>query len=72
MQTWLTDYSVMQAEKVTKRWHELFVYLVTKYNDGYVRTPDGQYPDVGYPKPWLERVLKERPTQFLLPPKEKK
>ncbi|MCL2348590.1 MAG: C69 family dipeptidase [Planctomycetaceae bacterium] len=72
MQTYLTDYSVMQGEKVTKRWHELLVYLITKYNDGYVRTPDGQYPNVGYPKPWLERVLKERPTQFLLPPEEKK
>ncbi|MCL2622425.1 MAG: C69 family dipeptidase [Planctomycetaceae bacterium] len=67
MQTYLTDYSVMQAEKVTQRWQELFVHLVTKYNDGYVRDENGKYPNVGYPREWLQRVVQERPTQFLLP-----
>ncbi|MCL2118353.1 MAG: C69 family dipeptidase [Planctomycetaceae bacterium] len=67
MQDYLTDYSVTQAEKVTKRWQELAVHLITKYNDGYVRDEDGKYPNTGYPREWLERVLQERPTQFLLP-----
>ena len=67
MQAYLTDYSVMQAEKVTKRWQELASHLITKYNDGYVRDENGKYPNVGYPRAWLERVLNERPTQFLLP-----
>ena len=67
MQSYLTDYSVMQAEKVTKRWQELAVHLVTKYNDGYVRDENGKYPNTGYPRTWLERVVNERPTQFLLP-----
>ena len=67
MRAYLTDYSVMQAEKVTKRWQELAVHLITKYNDGYVRDEDGKYPNVGYPRAWLERVLHERPTEFLLP-----
>ena len=67
MQAYLTDYSVMQAEKVTLRWRELAEYLITKYNDGYVRTDDGKYPNIGYPEPWLRRVLKERPHQFSLP-----
>ncbi len=67
MRAYLTDYSVMQAEKVAKRWQELAVHLITKYNDGYVRDDEGKYPNVGYPRAWLERVLKERPTQFLLP-----
>ena len=67
MYAYLTDYSVMQAEKVTKRWQELAVHLVTKYNDGYVRDENGKYPNTGYPREWLERGLNERPTQFLLP-----
>ncbi|MDR1384334.1 MAG: C69 family dipeptidase [Planctomycetaceae bacterium] len=67
MQTYLTDYSVMQAEKVTQRWQELANHLITKYNDGYVRADDGSYPNVGYSKEWLERVVRERPNQFLLP-----
>ena len=67
MRAYLTDYSVMQAEKTTRRWQELAVHLVTKYNDGYIRDENGNYPNVGYPRAWLERVLNERPTQFLLP-----
>jgi hypothetical protein len=67
MQAWLTDYSIAQAEMVTQRWQELLVHLITKYNDGYIRDENGKYPNVGYPHAWLERVLRERPTQFLLP-----
>jgi dipeptidase len=69
MQSYLTDYSLMQGEKVVLRWRELAEYLITKYNDGYIRSNDGKYPDVGYPEPWLRRVLKDRPDQYQLPPK---
>ena len=40
---------------------------VAKYNDGYIRSEKGEYPDVGYPEAWLRRVIKERPNQFRLP-----
>lgn len=70
-QQYLTEYSVMQAESVAKRWRQLAEDIFTKYNDGYIRSDDGKYPNtgpnVGYPDGWLQRVLKERPEQYKLP-----
>jgi len=74
MTRYLTDYSVMHAELTVSRWQALIEHLFTKYNDGYIRDPQGKYPDVGYPEAWLRRVIHERPEQFRLPvekPKEK-
>jgi dipeptidase len=74
MRRYLTDYCVMHGEQTVGRWQALVEHLITKYNDGYVRDPQGNYPDVGYPEAWLRRVLRERPEQFRLPvekPKEK-
>ena len=68
----LTDYSVMQTEKARDRWEELANQLIVKFNDGYTRTPDGQYPNVGYPEQWLRRVVKERGDDFILPEDEQK
>ncbi|MDR1962549.1 MAG: C69 family dipeptidase [Planctomycetaceae bacterium] len=65
-QRYLTDYSVAQAELVAARWKKLAVDIFTKFNDGYIRNDDGQYPKEGdpYPEGWLRRVLKEKPEQF--------
>ena len=67
MTRYLTDYSTMHAEQTLVRWRELAEHLITKYNDGYVRDPQGNYPDVGYPEAWLRRVVRERPEQFRIP-----
>lgn len=64
---YLTDYSVMHAESTVERWRALTGHLITKYNDGYIRSDKGEYPDVGYPEAWLRRVIQERPHQFRLP-----
>jgi dipeptidase len=64
---YLTDYSVMHAEVTVIRWRALAEHLITKYNDGYIRSDQGKYPDVGYPEAWLRRVLRERPDEFRLP-----
>ena len=64
---YLTDYSVTHAESTVTRWKALAEHLMTKYNDGYIRTDDGKYPDIGYPEEWLRRVLRERPDSFRLP-----
>ena len=67
MTRYLTDYSTMHAEQTVSRWRELGEHLITKYNDGYVRDPQGNYPNVGYPEAWLRRVVRERPDQFRIP-----
>ena len=67
---YLTDYSVSHAELVVSRWRELGEHLITKYNDGYVKDEDGRPQEKGYPESWLREVLKSRPNQFLLKPKE--
>ncbi len=70
MTRFLTDYSVMHAERVVTRWRELGEYLMTKYNDGYVKDEDGRPQEKGYPESWLREVLKSRPDQFRLPQKK--
>lgn len=74
MVQYLTNYSVSQGEQVVKRWIELGEYLLTKYNDGYVKDDRGRPRGLGYPSEWLKEVLKSKPKQFKLPTwgKEKK
>lgn len=67
MTAYLTDYSVLHAENVVRKWRELGEFLLTKYNDGYVKDADGRAQEKGYPASWLRAVLKERPDQFKLP-----
>lgn len=68
---YLTDYSIMQTEKVHDRWEQLANDLIVKFNDGYTRSPSGEYPSVGYPDQWLRRVIKERGEDFVLPEEKK-
>ncbi len=63
----LTTFSVSTAEGTLERWKELGVYLLTKYNDGYVRTQEGESEGVEYPEAWLRRVIEENPDQFRVP-----
>ena len=67
---YLTDYSVAQAEKVVSRWRELGEYLITKYNDGYVKDEKGEPQEKGYPEAWLRKVTESRPHQFRPPEKK--
>lgn len=69
MKRYLTDYCVTHGELVVQRWRELGEYLIRKYNDGYVQNEPGRAGELGYPEPWLQRVLRERPDQFYLQPK---
>ena len=64
---YLTNYSVSQGDQVVKRWIELGEYLLTKYNDGYVKDERGRPRGKGYPSEWLKEVLKSKPDQFKLP-----
>jgi dipeptidase len=64
---YLTNYSVSQGDEVVRRWKELGEYLLTKYNDGYVKDENGRPRGMGYPSEWLKEVLKSKPDQFKLP-----
>ena len=63
----LTDYSEMQVEKARDAWEELANALIVRFNDGYSRDEEGNYPNVGYPVEWLRRVVNEKGDQFILP-----
>jgi dipeptidase len=64
---WLTDYSVLHAEEVVRRWRALGEQLVAKYNDGYIQDGKGQPQEVGYPESWLREVVKRHPDKLKLP-----
>ncbi|MBD3413971.1 MAG: hypothetical protein GF421_06040 [Candidatus Aminicenantes bacterium] len=65
---YLTNYSVSQGEEVVKQWIELGEFLLTKYNDGYVKDKNGRPRGLGYPEEWLKKVIQSKPKQFKLPP----
>ena len=63
----LTTYSVSTAEGTLERWKELGTFILTKFNDGYVRTAEEGTEGVEYPEAWLRRLLEENPDQFRVP-----
>ncbi|MCF7936909.1 MAG: C69 family dipeptidase [Synergistales bacterium] len=54
--SYLTDYTYTNMLAVENAWWKLGEYLVGKYQDGYVMTPEGKQTQVGYPTEWLEKV----------------
>ncbi len=68
---YLTNYCISHAENVVKRWRQLGEFLITKYNDGYVKDENGRPREVGYPEHWLKDVIRMRPQQFKLLEREK-
>ncbi len=67
LRKFLTDYSVTHAGDVVARWRSLGEYLITTYNDGYVKDESGEPQEAGYPEGWLQDVTTLRPGRFELP-----
>lgn len=65
LKRYLTDFSLMHAEKTVKRWRQLAELLITKYNDGYVTDESGKVQK-GYPQPWLQRIIRDQPQRYRL------
>lgn len=62
----LTDWSIGAAERLFEAWQGLAADIVTTHVDGYVR--DGRRSrDVGYPDPWLRRVIAAEAERVALP-----
>jgi hypothetical protein len=47
---------------VVKCWIERGEFLITKYNDGYVKERNGRLRGRGYSFDWLETVLNQTKT----------
>jgi dipeptidase len=56
---YLTDYSVTQAEEVTRQWKKLGEFLIYKYLDGNVKDEFGKVTHPGYPEEWYRRIVEE-------------
>ncbi|MGC8803517.1 MAG: C69 family dipeptidase, partial [Bacteroidales bacterium] len=55
----LTQYSNIQAEAVTKAWIELGHFLLVKYLDGNVKTPDHKVLHPPYPEKWYRAIIRD-------------
>ncbi|MCK5742400.1 MAG: C69 family dipeptidase, partial [Chlorobi bacterium] len=63
----LTDYTAGHASSMMKKWTNLAYFLITKYNDGYVKNHKGQPETVGYSEEWLKKIIKLEPDKFKIP-----
>jgi dipeptidase len=53
---YLTQYSIKMGNFVHQQWVNLGNFLITKYNDGYIKDQNNQIESVGYPEDWLRFV----------------
>jgi hypothetical protein len=72
----LSEFSINEANNMTKRWKELGQYLLVKYLDGNIkREKDGEFERTefglppspifaGYPEWWYEAIVKSTGDQF--------
>lgn len=67
MKKFLTNYSLTQGNYTHQRWIELGEYLITKYNDGYVKDDKGSPQEVGYPDAWKNKMMSIEGDKFLIP-----
>jgi dipeptidase len=66
VKTYLTNHCVVNAEANIKKWWQLADFLVTKYNDGYIKNEKGRPQEIGYPGKWLKKEVKANPKKKLL------
>ena len=65
---YLTKYSVAQGEATFARWRALGEYLIMKYMDGNLKTPDRRVKHPRYPDAWYRAIAKERGDILAAPP----
>jgi dipeptidase len=66
--SYITGYTMANAQDVVDRWWEFAGYLIAKYDDGYIMEPDQEHPQprqVGYPREWRDAVgYREGPVSY--------
>jgi len=65
----LTSYTKDAGIMVHNHWVELGNYLVTKYNDGYVKDSSFRIKSIGYPEKWLNNIVHDAPEKYKVPEK---
>jgi len=63
---YLTRYCVSNGQMNMDRWWQLAEFLITKYNDGYIRDEKGNPREIGYPEEWLRTEAAKNPKKFRL------
>ncbi len=66
VEKYLTEYCVKSAETGIQKWWELGDFLITKYNDGYIKNEKGRPQEIGYPESWLQTIPKEKLEKYRL------
>jgi dipeptidase len=54
---YLNKLTAERADYLLQEWTNLANYLLTKYNDGYIKNEKGHPEEVGYPQEWKRRVI---------------
>lgn len=67
----LTGYSVNAGNLVYERWIELGEFLITKYNDGFVKDDSGNPQEKGYPEAWKKEVINRDSERYKIPDRNK-
>ncbi len=60
----LDQYSNEMGQLLHLKWVALGDYLVTKYNDGYVKDTNNHIQSIGYPDKWLEFIIREEGEKY--------
>jgi dipeptidase len=68
----LNDYSNDQGNKVVDEWRELGFFLITKYNDGYIKNKKHKIKSNGYPNAWNRHIIETEGEKHKIIDAEKK
>lgn len=66
-QSVLTNYTLASGILTHTKWLELGEFLITKYNDGYIKDERGRPQQEGYPEEWKKQVIENNPEKYLIP-----
>lgn len=62
---YLTDYTVNMQNKLVKTWINLGEFLITKYNDGFIKEQNGKTKALSYPDNWKKRIIQDDNERYL-------
>jgi len=64
---YLNGITAKRAAFMMQEWTSLANYLLTKYNDGYVKDEKGQPREAGYPEEWKDMIIESEGEKYIIP-----